>query len=675
MKEPKKGSFMLILFSKSEQFSLFDMPVHVAASVDKNGVVRQAHMSKRKKHLSKTSPTAHAGSKLDIFVAKHGGPAHLKTVLEGMTPEQRAKLIDAMAHLDGVGHEVVMEKLVMKPVEVVEPVVEPEVVVPTEPEPEPDDGIIHHITGKGKILRGIIRTDLTSDQAKAIDQYTFRKNGGWFIREKHLEVANKLDVAHEAEVITDDQHEAARAGAAQDGPAGAVAVLAPHIGHANKLRESADKIEQKAKEEIGRDRLANTPKRAGQAASAIAGAEKDVAIARTMHSLSDAIQSGEAKHLGGVKNAADVRMLDDALVAAMQRQDKGLSYTEAQARRDRHPEPVDVGHASIMMPKWSYASCNPNRLLELLKGKRGVTELANDIRYSRPITTDFVRKLKDKIGEEAVKENLGWVNIEALTRVGRYERMGIKNDNDLRSALTEYLMYRSGTNKADPIKEAERAIIGKKVGVDFFPTPKTLAAQMSELAGVKPGMRVLEPSAGNGNLADAARDAGAQVDTIEISSQLRDILQAKGHNIVDHDFESHAAPELYDAVIMNPPFSDRKDAQHIMRAWDMVKPGGRLVAIAGEGVFFGSDKRASEFRDWLEKNDADIDELPDNTFKDSGLLATTGANARLIVMEKPHKKSAVELAEDRQDLADEMTRNPHSDSAKKMIKQIAEGMA
>ena len=46
--------------------------------------------------------------------------------------------------------------------------------------------IVEHVTKKGKTLRGVVRTDLTRDQAKEIDEFTFKKDGGWFIREKHL---------------------------------------------------------------------------------------------------------------------------------------------------------------------------------------------------------------------------------------------------------------------------------------------------------------------------------------------------------------------------------------------------------------------------------------------------------------------------------------------------------
>jgi hypothetical protein len=46
--------------------------------------------------------------------------------------------------------------------------------------------IIEHTTKKGKSIKGIVRTDITLAEAKEIDKYTFRKDGGFFIREKHL---------------------------------------------------------------------------------------------------------------------------------------------------------------------------------------------------------------------------------------------------------------------------------------------------------------------------------------------------------------------------------------------------------------------------------------------------------------------------------------------------------
>lgn len=53
--------------------------------------------------------------------------------------------------------------------------------------PEPKEEIVEHTTGKGKVLRGMIRKDLTKAEAQEIDPYTFAKNGGFFIRAKYLD--------------------------------------------------------------------------------------------------------------------------------------------------------------------------------------------------------------------------------------------------------------------------------------------------------------------------------------------------------------------------------------------------------------------------------------------------------------------------------------------------------
>jgi hypothetical protein len=51
--------------------------------------------------------------------------------------------------------------------------------------------IVEHTTKKGKVLRGVIRTDLTKEQAKEIDKFTWKKDGGFFVRIEHLEALNE----------------------------------------------------------------------------------------------------------------------------------------------------------------------------------------------------------------------------------------------------------------------------------------------------------------------------------------------------------------------------------------------------------------------------------------------------------------------------------------------------
>jgi phospholipid N-methyltransferase len=657
----------MIFILRKSQLALFNMPVHVAGSYRKDGTYVKPHMRTARVamkpheqgHLFGVPPEAPAAAKktpkLDAFLRKHGGEARMRSTLMEMRPEQRAKLIDAMAHIDELDPAHVTERLGMHAADLKSAEADDEKKDPngkggliTEkqvhervrqdvekqaPDVEETSAheIVEHTTGKGKVLRGVVRKDLSGHEAAAIDPYTFRKDGGWFIREKHLSGAVPAAVsAPAAKYEPGEEEKRAENAAAVD----------RSKEQAAKLRAGGEKLKADAEADLGRDRLSNTARRARMAAGAEAEASKRLAIAGTMINLADAIEAGEARHLKGISTRAAVESLDASVRSAMYETDRNLPYVDQQRMKGRGPTPDDIRNAKIYRPTWGNGGADKPRLIEKLQGKRGAKPLIERLRASNGPDGAMVKELKKYLDDKDIRSGLGWWNDEQIKKVDRLARLGITNDHELRLALAEYLVFRDGVKKADPIKEAERALVGKKVGIDFFPTPKPLAAKMAEMAGVKPGMTVLEPSAGNGHLADAARDAGATVDAVEISDTLRNVLSAKGHNIAAHDFDTFEPGQQYDAVIMNPPFSDRKDAAHIMRAYNMLKPGGKLVAIAGEGVFFGSDQKAQAFRSWLDERGADVEKLPENTFKGSDLPSQTGANARLLVVTKPAEAAA-----------------------------------
>lgn len=182
------------------------------------------------------------------------------------------------------------------------------------------------------------------------------------------------------------------------------------------------------------------------------------------------------------------------------------------------------------------------------------------------------------------------------------------------------------------------ALAGLKIA-GYFPTPEKVAEEMVKIAGVSEGDRVLEPSAGSGRLADAARRMGAVVDCVEVSGRLVEILQMKGHKVRQTDFMDLPIPpaeDLYDVVLMNPPFENAQDAEHVQRAYRFVKPGeGVLVAIVCEGLFFRQGKKESTFRAWLEDVGAGVYPLPADTFT---------VRTRLVVIYPPAPKQNAKFA-------------------------------
>lgn len=118
----------------------------------------------------------------------------------------------------------------------------------------------------------------------------------------------------------------------------------------------------------------------------------------------------------------------------------------------------------------------------------------------------------------------------------------------------------------------------------FYPTPESIAQDAIELAtiGAKPGMNWLEPSAGNGNLADLM-PSDANVTCYEISELRCKVLEAKGYADVHClDFLKLASEYRgggYDRIVMNPPYSEGRWQAHTEAAAKMLSNDGRLVAI------------------------------------------------------------------------------------------------
>lgn len=154
---------------------------------------------------------------------------------------------------------------------------------------------------------------------------------------------------------------------------------------------------------------------------------------------------------------------------------------------------------------------------------------------------------------------------------------------------------------------------------DFFPTPDDIIEQYM-VQGVKlpANAKVLEPSAGRGNIADAVRAKfpKADIDVVELSDLRREVLFHKGYNLVGGDFmevgvESRDAKGRailsedwkgkYDAVFMNPPFLKGAGREHVRRAMQMLKVGGTLKAVIPTGYVDGTGQDNIFFQEWAKQ--------------------------------------------------------------------------
>lgn len=158
----------------------------------------------------------------------------------------------------------------------------------------------------------------------------------------------------------------------------------------------------------------------------------------------------------------------------------------------------------------------------------------------------------------------------------------------------------------------------------WFPTPQAVVQQLVERADVRPGHRVLEPSAGRGNIALAFPDT--QIDCYELLPAHVEALNAANPGnwtVTQADFLSVEPVPVYDRVVMNPPFAKRADIHHVRHALGFLAPGGRLVAVMSAGVDFRTDTLTTALRELIDARRGSIERLPDGAFKPSGTMVST----------------------------------------------------
>ena len=214
-------------------------------------------------------------------------------------------------------------------------------------------------------------------------------------------------------------------------------------------------------------------------------------------------------------------------------------------------------------------------------------------------------------------------------RTKRLQKAGITDTDELAAAVECFdTLLQSAVIPPDPnaIRLRDmlyRAKMYQKGDIQF--TPPELAKELVALAGVRKDSRVLEPEAGIGNIADAAKEVTDHVDCIERMTDFCEILKLKKHNVIGNDLLTAETAPIYDAVVMNPPFSE--ECEHIKRAFDFVRPGGSLVAVCSSSIQWKSTRKYEQFRDWLSEHTHSIDEC-------GAKFEMTGVHTVVLVVDK-----------------------------------------
>jgi len=256
------------------------------------------------------------------------------------------------------------------------------------------------------------------------------------------------------------------------------------------------------------------------------------------------------------------------------------------------------------------------------------------------------RSLRNVNSKVAIETVLSWSKIPDLAGWTKKDRdrlnkAGIITNDQLREARQDLeslakSVTKSITSLAEERKQAQQRMelqLRKEPG--FFVTPTAIVEMMIDRAEITVSDSILEPSAGLGDIADQLPKEQTKV--IEYNTTRNKFLQDAGHNVIGYDFLEHSGE--YDKILMNPPFERLQDIVHVKHAYSLLKPGGKVIAIMSESPFFRTDRKATDFRKWLDSVGGVSEKLPAGAFKTSG----TGVSVRIVeitkVSEVPATKS------------------------------------
>lgn len=119
----------------------------------------------------------------------------------------------------------------------------------------------------------------------------------------------------------------------------------------------------------------------------------------------------------------------------------------------------------------------------------------------------------------------------------------------------------------------------------FYPTPASIAQYVAQILKCTPTDRVLEPSAGRGDLLTFLNAAPENVTCVEVSPLFCDILSAKGYSAHNKDFIawSKESPDCFDKIAINPPYSEGRAKEHTVTALNHLSEKGIMAAVLPAG--------------------------------------------------------------------------------------------
>lgn len=406
----------------------------------------------------------------------------------------------------------------------------------------------------------------------------------------------------------------------------------------------ADRMEDRAGEALTRERREDTERRIMLAENARDHAHADLAMAGTLRNYAVALQQRLARHTDRIRWRTHAEALDEILAGAG-RSIPAVEYPWPQVGAHALTEIArDIGtrDGSILISR---------RILKLVQEAPTTHLVTFRGNHAADLLRDFYRRAR-------LHRTRRWTLDSVRHALGNFKRLRLMNIDtlpELRAALREHLGHRV---EVQELTRAEKVMLDLYPGQfppDYFPTPRDVVELMLEYADVEDGMRCADFSAGSGHIVNVVRERfpNTEWELVEISGMLHRALVAQGYvNATHDDFFNLEVPrpcdlqtDGFDRILLNPPFGCDgvgTDIDHVLRAYEFLKVGGRMTTLMSDGVFYRGDNKAQEFRSWLEYAGGMDFELPEGAFLNSD--RPTSWATRLVVIDRLTEEQRLAIA-------------------------------
>lgn len=171
---------------------------------------------------------------------------------------------------------------------------------------------------------------------------------------------------------------------------------------------------------------------------------------------------------------------------------------------------------------------------------------------------------------------------------------------------------------------------------EFYPTPDALARKMWATFKNREFTRILEPSAGNGNLVRAMPSSATyghrdlRIDVCEIDLSFHPVLkEIQGVNVVGMDFMEFGDGAAYSHLILNPPFSC--GVSHVLKAWSICWDAEIVALLNAQSI--KNPTKEGQFLCNLIAEHGHVEFIQD-AFIGNDVIRETGVEVALIFLKK-----------------------------------------